>query len=184
MEVVTTVIPGCLLLRAPVHADERGVFVKTFHRQQFGALGLNTEWPEEFFTVSRQGVLRGLHFQRPPHDHAKMVCCLHGRILDVVVDLRRGSPAFGQHQLFELDAARGESVYLPAGLAHGFLALTDGALVAYRVGSVHAPAYDTGIRWDSAGIPWPAGEKIVSARDRAFPTLAEFDSPFTFEGAA
>lgn len=182
MEIIATAIPGCLLLRPTVHRDERGIFVKTYAEECFRAAGLATDWREEFFSVSARGVLRGLHFQVPPHEQAKLVCCLAGRILDAVVDLRRGSPTYGQHALFPLEAGRPELVYLPPGMAHGFVALCDGALVSYRVSSGYAPEADRGIRWDSAGIPWPAGEKLVSSRDGAFPALAGFDSPFAWEG--
>ena len=174
-------LPGCYEISSGVRGDERGRFVKTFHESEFKAAGLRTDLREAFFTVSRGGVLRGLHFQRPPADHAKLVCCTAGSILDAAVDLRRGSPTFGRHVLVELDGDLGSSIYLPRGLAHGFYVMTEQATVWYLVTSAHSPEHDTGIRWDSAGIPWPDPAPLVSERDRLFPRLEEFVTPFSYD---
>lgn len=183
MEVLATKIPGCLLLQPRPFNDARGLFVKTFHVGTFRKMGLCTDWQEEFYSVSAKGALRGLHFQIPPQEHVKMVTCLAGAVFDVVVDLRRGSPTYGDHASFRLEAAHPRALYIPPGLAHGFLALSDGALVNYKVSSMHSPEHDRGIRWDSAGIDWPEGVKVVSVRDAAFPALATFDTPFSFTEA-
>lgn len=182
MEIITTEIPDCLLLRLPVYNDARGTLVKTFHREAFLAAGLHADWPETFYSVSVRGVVRGLHLQLPPHELFKMVSCLQGTVFDVAVDLRRGSPAYGRHLCFTLDAARPETVYLPPGVAHGFMAMSERVLLSYQVSTVHAPQADGGIRWDSLDIPWPEGEKLVSARDAGLPPLAEFETPFVFQG--
>src|SRR5581483_7390979 len=142
--------------------------------------GLRTDFAEEYYTVSHVRVLRGLHFQVPPHDHAKLVYCAAGRVLDVALDLRVGSPAFGRHVRAELSAADGNALYLPPGLAHGFYVLEAPALMVYNQTSVYAREHDAGVRWDSAGIPWPDADPILSDRDRSFPALADFRTPFVF----
>lgn len=172
---------GCGLVRSPLHRDERGAFRKPFRASAFEALGLAERFVEVFWSASRRGVVRGLHFQAPPHAHDKLVHCVHGRVFDAVVDLRRGSPTYGRSAWLELSAVDDVSLFVPAGLAHGFCALTDGAVVVYHVTSEHEPSADTGIRWDSAGIPWPEPAPLVSARDRGFPPLDGYESPFVFE---
>jgi dTDP-4-dehydrorhamnose 3,5-epimerase len=180
MELEVTAIPGCWKINQHTFRDERGSFVKTFHSGFAAEHGLATSFAEEFYSWSKRGVLRGLHFQSPPAEHTKVVTCLSGEVLDVVVDLRTGSPAFGQHAMFSLRGDEAAMLYIPTGLAHGFLALSDDALMYYQVTTVHNPACDSGIRWDSAGIPWPVTLPVISTRDASFPTLAEFSSPFSF----
>jgi len=183
-DIEPTVIPGCLLLRSQMRTDARGTFVKTAHAGWFAAHGLECKFREQYYSVSYQHVLRGLHFQTPPHDHTKLVFCASGRILDAVVDLRVGSPTYAKHVVLELDAERPAVLYLPPGLAHGFLALTPHALMVYNVTTEYAPSHDAGILWSSAGIPWPIADPIVSDRDASFPRLDEFTSPFVRESAA
>lgn len=178
MELIPVSLAGCFEVRPFFAQDERGTFVKTFHAARFADLGLPTEWHEEYYSSSHKGVIRGMHFQTPPHDHEKLVYCLQGRVLDVVVDLRTDSLTFGEHLAVELDAARGHGLIIPKGMAHGFLALTADALMAYKVTSVYSPVNDSGIRWDSFGLNWGIAQPIVSARDRAHPRLADFLSPF------
>ena len=179
-EITETLIPGCIQMRPRIFEDARGRFIKTFHRGSFKSLGLNTRWAEEYYSVSSLNVLRGLHFQLPPHEHDKLIHCLSGEVLDAVVDLRHGSPTFGRHVLVHLRGDDAGMIYIPRGLAHGFLALSDKAVIVYKVSAVHAPAHDTGIRWDSASIPWPAENPIVSARDASLPVFSGFETPFSF----
>ena|SRR3989442_7954177 len=174
-------VAGCVELRPTMYQDERGRFVKTVHTDWFARHGLSADFREQFYSESRRDVVRGLHFQTPPHHQAKLVYCPHGAILDAVVDLRVGSATFQKHAAVRLDGQTGNMLYIPAGLAHGFLTLSESALVVYNVTSVHAPAHDSGILWNSAGIAWPVTSPIVSARDAAFPALADFSSPFTVE---
>ncbi len=178
MELIPTPLEGCYQVRPFFAQEERGTFVKTFHAESFADAGLPVEWREEFYSNSRKGVIRGMHFQTPPHDHEKLVYCMQGRVLDVVVDLRRASLTFGRHVAVELDAARGHGLMIPKGMAHGFLALTDEVLMAYKVTTVHAPSHDAGILWNSFGMEWGIDTPIVSARDRSHPALADFTSPF------
>ncbi len=158
--------------------DARGAFTKVFHEDLFAKAGLRTDFRESYYSTSRKNVLRGMHFQTPPHDHDKIVYCLSGAVLDVVVDLRRASPTFGQHTAFSLDGASPAGVYIPTGCAHGFLTLTDEALLLYSVTSVYAPNNDTGVRWDTIGFDWPCEAPLISDRDLSFPALADFDTPF------
>lgn len=178
MELIPTPLAGCYEVRPFFAQDERGTFVKTFHAERFSALGLPTEWREEYYSSSHKDVIRGMHFQMPPHDHEKLVYCMQGRVLDVVLDLRRASPTHGRHIAVELDSESGHGLMIPKGMAHGFLALTEDVLMAYKVTSVYTPENDAGIRWDSFGLDWCVGQPIVSARDRTHPAFANFDTPF------
>jgi dTDP-4-dehydrorhamnose 3,5-epimerase len=177
-----TGLPGCLELQPRVFEDARGRFVKVFNRELFAAHGLETSFAEEYYSSSLPGVLRGLHFQTPPHHHAKLVYCVAGRVMDVAVDLRVGSPTYGRHALVELSMERGNAIYLPSGFAHGFYVPEGEATLVYNVTTGYAPESDAGIRWDSAGIEWPDAAPVVSERDAGFPSLAEFVSPFRYAG--
>lgn len=174
-------IEGCFELQPKVLADERGRFVKVFHEQAFAAQGLETNFVEEYYSVSHKNVIRGMHFQLPPMDHVKMVYCVAGEVQDVVVDLRVGSPTYGQHALFELSAAKANSIYIPKGIAHGFCVLSNQAIMVYKVSTVYSPPHDAGILWNSVGIQWPATDAVMSVRDQGFPTLEQFQSPFKYE---
>ena len=181
MEIRPTPIAGCLEICPPRFQDERGSFVKTYQRDFFLQQNLVTDWQEEYYSISQAGVLRGLHFQTPPHDHEKLVHCAQGKALDVVVDLRLGSPTYGKHHLVELDCASANMLYIPRGLAHGFLALEDETLMMYRVASLHAPSHDAGILWNSCGIAWPPDAPILSERDLRWPAFSDFKTPFVFD---
>jgi dTDP-4-dehydrorhamnose 3,5-epimerase len=188
MRLDPTPLPGCTVLHPDVHRDARGCFVKSFHHPEYTRLGLPTDFAEEFHTVSVTGVLRGLHFQRPPHDHLKIVGCPAGAILDIVLDLRRGSPTFLRHHLVRLDAVDGAHLVIPSGFAHGFLVLDGPAVVTYRTTSVHVAEADTGVHWSSIGIDWSATEidrslyraPLVSARDEHLPQLEDLEPPFGY----
>jgi dTDP-4-dehydrorhamnose 3,5-epimerase len=176
-------LAGACVVEPFVHSDERGRFVKNFHARELAEAGLRFELREEFHSVSERGVLRGMHFQSPPCAHQKLVSCLAGSVLDVLVDLRRQSETFGESCSLELSAARPQMLWVPIGFAHGFVSLEDGSCVTYKTDNEHAPLYDCGIRWDSFGFDWPLApeESIISPRDRAHPALAEFASPFVVE---
>lgn len=184
MEFQPTKLPGCFEIFPAASKDARGSFVKFFHQRLFAENGLETRFVEDFYSVSRQGVLRGLHFQTPPHAGAKLVACLSGSVLDAVVDLRVGSPAYGRFATFTLNAEKGTLLYVPAGFAHGFYVTQGPALTLYKAASLHDAAHDAGIKWDSAGIPWPDSSPLISERDGRFPSLADFKSPFLFSSTA
>jgi dTDP-4-dehydrorhamnose 3,5-epimerase len=176
IDVTTAKIPGVKHLRSAQQADLRGRFVKTVHKDIFFAHAIPTQFAEQYYSVSRANVLRGLHFQIPPHDHHKLVTCIEGRVFDVVVDLRKGSPAYGQYQSFELDG--GDGVFVPSGCAHGFYVRSESATLLYNVTTVYAASHDAGIRWDSVGIAWPSERPIVSDRDAGLPPFKVFATPF------
>lgn len=173
---------GCFEMLPDVRTDGRGSFVKTFHLGAYEEMNLNTTWAEEYYSVSRRRVLRGLHFQIPPYDHIKIVYCVVGNVFDVILDMRLGSPTFGKHQMFDVNAKKANMLYIPSGIAHGFVTLSESATMIYKVTTVYAPEHDTGILWSSAGIEWPEFDPIVSRRDAALPSLSDFESPFVFDG--
>jgi dTDP-4-dehydrorhamnose 3,5-epimerase len=169
------------------YVDERGWFSETFHKQRLHTVGITCRFVQDNQSCSkRTGTLRGLHFQVPPAAQAKLVTVLRGRILDVAVDVRRGSPTFGKYVSTELSSASGHQVYIPIGFAHGFLTLEDDVVVMYKTSDYYAPAHDSGIRWNDPDIafPWPLKdtEIITSDKDRRLPVLKEFVSPFVYDG--
>lgn len=181
MKLIESKIYGCYEIRPHVHKDERGSFIKTFHVPTFESFGLCTEFVEEYYSVSAKNVVRGMHFQLPPHDHEKLIYCTTGVVLDVVVDLRKGSPTYGQYESFKLTENIANMIYIPKGMAHGFCVLSDQSTMHYKVSTIYSPQYDSGIRWDSVGVDWPASNPIISPRDQGFLLLEDFNSPFVFK---
>lgn len=177
MIVSKELLPGCLLIKPTRFEDFRGSFVKTYHQGLYQALGVNLDIREEFYSVSHKGVIRGMHFQLPPHEHDKLVCCTRGVVKDVLLDLRKGL-SYGKVVSTELSGENGHIVFIPKGIAHGFLALTDEALMLYKASTVHAPEADCGIRWNSFGFDWGMAETIISDRDQKHSLFADFISPF------
>jgi dTDP-4-dehydrorhamnose 3,5-epimerase len=167
--------------------DARGWFSETYTERNFRALGLDYHFVQDNHSLSRvQGTLRGIHFQTPPHGQDKLVRCVRGRILDVAVDLRRGSPTFGHWVSLELSAENGRQLFVPIGFGHGFVTLEPDTEVIYKVTDYYAPECDGGIRWnDSAiGVDWQlagAGPQL-SAKDEKLPFLQDFESPFEYDG--
>jgi len=177
LQVLPFGLPGCYALIVPVFRDNRGSFVKTVRRDFFVRHGLDWRFPEQFYSRSRKGVLRGLHFQLPPMSQAKLVVCIQGEVLDALVDLRVDSPAYGSHATISLREDDGTMIYMPAGIAHGFYAVRD-AVLLYHVSAPYSPVHDTGIRWDTAGIDWPDDRPLLSERDAGLPSIDRFASPF------
>ncbi|WP_409341776.1 dTDP-4-dehydrorhamnose 3,5-epimerase [Paenibacillus sp. MBLB4367] len=180
MRIHETAITGCYEIAPDRFKDERGLFVKTFRDDFFADNGLETRFAEQYYSFSYRHVIRGLHFQTPPWEHVKLVYCVSGNVTDAVVDLRSGSPTYGRFAMLDLSADKGNMLYIPAGLAHGFCVRSQDALLVYNVSTSYSPLHDKGIRWDSAGIPWPVRDPVVSDRDRGFPGLDEFASPFAY----
>jgi dTDP-4-dehydrorhamnose 3,5-epimerase len=177
-------LPGCYEIQLPVHSDARGSFVKTIVSSQFAERELEAGFVETFYTVSGENVLRGVHLQLPPADHAKLVYCVAGGVMDVCLDVRRGSPAFGRHIVIELAAERNNAIYLPRGVAHGFYVRQAPAIIVYHVTSEHVPRLDSGIAWNSFGAVWPTDSPLLSPRDAALTPFKNFASPFRFSGRA
>jgi len=169
------------------HVDGRGWFSEIFHEKRLRDLGITCRFVQDNQAISRRaGTLRGLHFQLPPAAQAKLVSVLRGRILDVAVDIRSGSPTFGKYVSIELSAENGRQLYIPVGFAHGYLTLEDDVVLVYKVSDYYAPAYDSGICWNDPdiAIPWPFKDTdiIASDKDRRLPLLKEFASPFAYDG--
>lgn len=173
--------PGARLLPVFHQTDARGDFRKVFDAAQLERLGLGTPVEEIYLSTSEAGVIRGMHLQLPPHDHVKLVCCLQGRVLDAIVDLRAGSPMYGRFETVELDPRQSQVLHVPSGVAHGFCVLEGPATLLYAVSTRHAPQHDSGIRWDSFGMTWPVADPVVSERDAALPAFVDFRSPFLLE---
>lgn len=176
MNIRETGLSGCYVIENMVCKDDRGLFCKTFHIDFLQGYGLSFPIHEQFVSFSNKHVLRGMHFQIPPHDHAKLVTCITGSALDVVVDIRVGSPTYGTY--ITIDLLPGISVWIPKGIAHGFLSLEDNTGMLYNTSHVHVPASDMGILWDSFGYEWPCARPILSERDQKHPPLSQFESPF------
>jgi dTDP-4-dehydrorhamnose 3,5-epimerase len=178
-----TKTPGCYEIIPAVAGDARGVFVKTFREDVFAKHKLESHFVEEYYSISHRRVLRGLHFQIPPKACEKMVYCVSGSVLDVILDLRLGSPAYGTCEAFTLDSTKANILHIPAGVAHGFYVQSEHATLIYKTTALYSPAHDTGIRWDSVSFSWPDPDPIVSDRDKGFPLLKNFKSPFVYRGS-
>lgn len=166
--------------------DARGWFTETYSEPTFAARGIKCRFVQDNHSLSvAPYVLRGLHFQRPPYGQDKLVRCVRGRIFDVAVDVRTGSPTFGHWVSAELSAENGRQLFIPVGFAHAFLTLEPNCEVTYKCSETYAPSHDGGVRWDTAGIDWPLPADIrpeLSDKDIALPSLAEFRSPFPYDG--
>ncbi len=166
--------------------DARGWFTEVYSEPVFAALGIGCRFVQDNHSLSLPAfTLRGLHFQTPPRGQDKLVRCVRGHIYDVAVDVRRGSPTYGQWVGAELSAANGHQLFVPVGFAHAFLTLEPDCEVTYKVSDLYAPECDGGIAWDSVGIDWPLPAGTVpelSVKDAALPKLADFDSPFDYDG--
>lgn len=175
---LTEPLPGVRHIACPYADDARGRFAKNWHPDLLPLLGRDFLACEEFYSTSAKGVLRGMHFQLPPHAHDKIVSCVCGRVLDVVVDLRRRESTFGRYASFILDSRQPSVLVVPLGCAHGFLSLTNDSVLTYKTSTAHAPESDAGVSWDSIGFEWPIRDPILSPRDARHPPLSAFVSPF------
>lgn len=178
MKRIETPIAGLYILETVCFQDERGCFQKLYNSDFFKENGLDTDFKEFYYSVSRKNVIRGMHFQLPPFEHTKLVYVSKGKIRDVVVDLRKKSATYGMHFALEMDEVEARYLYIPRGLAHGFLALEEGSIVNYAQTSCYAKAQDCGIAWDSFGFDWEVERPVISGRDLAFEKLENFKSPF------
>jgi len=173
MKVTTCDLPGLLIIEPDVFGDHRGFFLESWNRQRYRAAGLEFDFVQDNFSLSRRGTLRGLHFQNP-FAQGKLVSVLQGEVFDVGVDIRRGSPTFGRWFGMTLSAENKRQFYLPPGFAHGFLVLSEMALFHYKCTDYYSPKDEQGFRWDdpAVGIKWPAETPILSQRDAAAPRLS------------
>lgn len=183
MEVIKTDIEGVVILEPRVFTDSRGYFFESFNKKVFEEAVGRVDFVQDNESCSSRGVMRGLHFQRPPFTQAKLVRCVKGRVLDVAVDIRKGSPTFGKHVAVELSEENHHEFFVPRGFAHGFSVLSEVAVFQYKCDNYYEPSADGGISIldDTLGIDWrinPA-EAILSEKDTRHPFLRDFDSPFT-----
>lgn len=178
MKIEGTSFAGVHIVRPLVHKDERGQFIKAFQKSFLTRYGLRGDFNESYSTVSHTNVLRGMHIQLPPGHGPKIVYCAEGRVMDVLLDLRKSSATYKKHLILHMNGETSDVFYVPEGVAHGFWVEKGPARVQYFQHAEYAPELDTGIRWDKAGIDWPSCNPIVSKRDQEFPSLDDFNSPF------
>ncbi|GAA4393281.1 dTDP-4-dehydrorhamnose 3,5-epimerase [Hymenobacter koreensis] len=181
MNIKQHALAGVVEMIPRVFTDARGAFFESFNAQRFAELtGIEENWVQDNHSISTKGVLRGLHFQLPPHAQAKLVRVAFGRSLDVVVDIRRDSPTYGQHVKVMLDAENYNMLYVPRGFAHGFLALEDNNVFLYKCTDYYHPESEGGLCWNdpALNIDWGVENPNVSPKDAVLPRLADFNSPF------
>lgn len=178
MEITPSKLQGCFLIHSEIYEDERGSFNKLYHDEFFAQQGIKIAIKEQFYTISAKNVLRGMHFQLPPYDHDKLVTCLTGKVLDLVLDLRTTSKTYKQFDVFNLEQGDGNTLYIPFGIAHGFFSLENNSGMFYNTSTIHSPKSDCGIHLNSFGFSWPCDSPIVSERDQKHPALDQFKSPF------
>jgi dTDP-4-dehydrorhamnose 3,5-epimerase len=173
-------IPGLLLIRPKVFGDDRGFFLETYKHSDFALAGINEHLLQDNFSNSSRGVLRGLHFQKNPNAQGKLVMCIRGKIYDVAVDIRKGSPYYGKWAGIELDEKEKQMLYIPAGFAHGFQVISKTAEVMYKCTKEYSSSNDRGIIWNDPDIDilWPISMPILSVKDKNLPLLKDSDNNF------
>lgn len=184
MEVIRTAIEGLVIIEPKVFKDARGYFFESFSQREFEEKVCKINFVQDNESMSSYGVMRGLHFQRPPFTQSKLVRCVRGKVLDVAVDIRKGSPTYGLHVAVELSEKNHRQLFIPRGFAHGFAVLSETAVFQYKCDNFYAPEADGGIsiKDDSLGINWqiPMGAAILSEKDVKHLCLKDFDSPFNY----
>jgi dTDP-4-dehydrorhamnose 3,5-epimerase len=183
LDITTTDIPGLLVLTPKRHGDTRGFFSETWNRLRMAGQGLDYDFVQDNHSFSEAlGTLRGLHYQSPPHAQAKLVRCGRGRLYDVAVDIRCGSPTYGRWFGIELSFENGRQLLIPEGFLHGFVTREAGTEIVYKCTDYYAPECDGAVRWDSCDIEWGlSGAPVLSDKDASAPTFDDFDTPFTWE---
>ncbi|UWQ21735.1 dTDP-4-dehydrorhamnose 3,5-epimerase [Jannaschia sp. W003] len=186
MEITRTALPGVLLVAPRRFGDHRGFFAETWNARAFAEAGIRADFVQDNHSLSAEaGTLRGLHFQAPPHGQGKLVRCGRGALLDVAVDIRAGSPTYGQATAHELTAENGHMLWIPEGFAHGFATRAPDTEIVYKCTGFYEPAAEGAVRWDSAGIDWALdGAPVLSAKDADAAPLAALDTPFRWKDAA
>lgn len=180
MELIKTELDGVFIIKNKIFKDIRGKFIKTYHNIEFKENNFCTAFKESYFSVSKKDVIRGMHFQLPPSDHEKLVYVAKGKVLDVILDLRKNSKTYGKAISIELSDENAYSVYIPKGFAHGFKTLEDESIMVYNVATVYSQECDYGIKWDSFGFDWKVEKPIISERDKNFETFEEFSKKEVF----
>jgi len=182
MEIIKTPIEGLLVIEPQVFRDARGYFVETYNEERYQQAGIAARFVQDNQSCSSYGVVRGLHFQRPPYTQAKLVCCTQGKVLDVAVDLRKNSPTFGQWYSVELSEENKRQFFIPRGFAHGFSVLSEKAVFTYKCDNLYHPEADGGLLLSDPDlkIDWqvPVEDRILSEKDTKHPLLKNLDNPF------
>jgi dTDP-4-dehydrorhamnose 3,5-epimerase len=182
MQIKNTFIEGLKIIEPKIFTDSRGLFYEPYNKIKFDMYFGETNFLQDNESKSSRGVLRGLHFQKPPYDQAKLVRCVQGKVLDVAVDVRKGSTTFLKHVTVELSEVNKRQLFIPRGFAHGFVVLSELAVFAYKVDNIYAPKYDAGIKWNDKelNIDWEIDDSqvFVSEKDSNLPCLTDFKSPF------
>jgi len=181
MKIIETSIKGLLILEPRVFQDQRGKFIKTFNDSFFKEHHLDISIKETYFSLSNKDIIRGMHFQTPPYEHVKIVYVPYGKILDVVLDIRKDSSTYGKYYSIKLSDENTKVLIIPKGLAHGFKSLQDNTNVTYMQTTVYAPENDAGIRYDSFGFDWELSNSELSERDLSFEPFTNFETPFVME---
>jgi len=185
MIVHSTAIPDVVILEPRLFRDDRGYFFESFSQQEFNRLVRPINFVQDNESCSTRGVMRGLHYQRMPHTQSKLVRCTHGCVLDVAVDIRQGSPTFGQHVAVELSEDNHLQLFIPRGFAHGFSVLSPEAIFQYKCDSYYAPQSEGAVAWNDPmlAIDWrlPSQDIILSPKDARHPCLRDLDTPFIYE---
>ena len=183
MKFIKTLIPDAYIIEPTVFGDTRGYFLESYNQKKFEEGIGKTSFVQDNESKSSKGVLRGLHFQKPPFEQAKLLRCTEGEVLDIAVDIRKKSKTYGKHVAVLLSGVNKRQLFVPRGFAHGFLVLSDTATFAYKVDNTYAPEFDAGIRWNDKelNIQWGIedSEVLVSSKDAELPFFSEFESPFT-----
>lgn len=176
MRITRTDFAGLLLVEPERHSDERGHFARTWCAQEFAATGVVEPIVQTSVSWNaRRGTLRGMHYQRSPSREGKLVRCSRGRVFDVAIDLRKGEPTYCRHHGIQLDHGSGRAVYIPPGMAHGFVTLEDDTEIHYSMTDFYAPEFASGVRWNDPAfaIPWPVSSPFVNERDAAYPDFVD-----------
>lgn len=183
MEIIKTSIDGVLIIEPKVFGDNRGYFFESFNANEFAKkTGVDVTFVQDNESKSKYGVLRGMHFQLPPYTQSKLVRVVKGKVLDVVVDIRKGSPTYGKYEMCELTEDNHRQFFVPKGMAHGFCVLSEEAIFQYKCDDFYHPEAEGAIAWDDSdiAIEWPIAEAdvVLSEKDKHHPLLKDFDSPF------
>lgn len=178
MNLIDTGFEDLYIIAYNAFNDYRGEFVKTIHKQTFQSYGLESEFTESFYSSSKLNVIRGMHFQYQPQDHEKLVYVVTGKILDVVLDLRKSSKTYGKCFSVELGAENHKAIYIGKGFAHGFLTLEENSIVEYHTTTSQSREHEGGIKWDTIGFDWPIKNPIISERDQNFIKFNDYVSQF------
>lgn len=180
MKLIETELEGVFIIENFHATDERGSFIKTYHNSFFEKNGLCINFEESYFSVSKKNVIRGMHFQLPPHDHEKLVYVAKGEVTDVILDMRKRSKTYGRAISIVLNDSNYRSVYIPKGLAHGFKSMLDNTIMIYNVSTVYNNEADYGVRFDSIDFNWDVDMPIISNRDRSLMLFEEFKNSNPF----